>query len=356
MIRVLVVEDSAVTREYLVYLLGQDPALQVVGTARDGLEAVAQAERLKPDVILMDVYMPRMNGFEATWQIMERIPTPIVIVSASLLRDEVAMTFEALKAGALTVAQKPIGPDHPDQAESVRQLVQTVKLMAEVKVVRRWPRSRDQGAGLGGERELAVPRSPTPIPRPHSKIRLIAIGASTGGPQVVADILAGLPRDLGAPILVVQHIALGFTAGLAEWLGQGTHLAVKLAEAGEAVRNGTVYLAPEGSQMGITRDGWIRLTKGSADDGFCPSASYLFESAAEAYGGAAIGILLTGMGRDGAAGLKRLRELGGVTIAQDEESCVIFGMPGEAIRLGAAQFVLPPQQISGAIRGLVTGG
>ena len=354
MIRVLVVEDSAVTREYLAYLLGQDPALQVVGTARDGLEAVAQAERLKPDVILMDVYMPRMNGFEATRHIMERIPTPIVIVSASVLRDEVAMTFEALKAGALTVAQKPIGPDHPDQAESVRRLVETVKLMAEVKVVRRWPRSRDQGSGVRDRGELTVPRPLTPVPSPPQKIRLIAIGASTGGPQVVADILARLPRDLAAPVLIVQHIAPGFTAGLAEWLGQATPLGVKLAESGETTRPGTVYLAPEGSQMGITQAGGIRLTKGSADDGFCPSASYLFESAAEAYGGAAIGILLTGMGRDGAAGLKRLLEAGGVTIAQDEESCVIFGMPGEAIRLGAAQYVLPPQQISETICSLVT--
>ncbi len=359
MIRVLVVEDSAVTREYLAYLLGQDPALQVVGTARDGLEAVAQCEKLRPDVILMDVHMPRMNGYEATQQIMQRVPTPIVMVSASLIRDEVAMTFEALKAGALTVVQKPGGPGHPDQAESVRLLVQTVKLMSEVKVVRRWPRPRDWGSGVRDQGVISElpspsPRPLTPVPSPPQKIRLIAIGASTGGPQVVADILARLPRDLAAPILIVQHIAPGFTAGLAEWLAQGTRLAVKLAESGEATRPGTVYLAPEGSQMGITQAGRIRLTKGSAGDGFCPSASYLFESAAEAYGGTAIGILLTGMGRDGAAGLKRLREAGGVTIVQDEESSVIFGMPGEAIRLEAAQYVFPPQQISETIRGLVT--
>jgi two-component system chemotaxis response regulator CheB len=349
MIRVLVVEDSAVTREYLVYLLHHDPALQVVGVARDGLEAVEQAERLKPDVILMDVYMPRMNGYEATRQIMARVPTPIVMVSASLLGDEVAMTFEALKAGALTVVQKPSGLDHPDQAESVRRLVQTVKLMAEVKVVRRWLRTRDWGSGVRDQGELAVPQPP-------QKIRLIAIGASTGGPQVIAEILARLPDDLAAPILVVQHIAPGFTQGLADWLGQGTRLAVKLAEVGEAVRNGTVYVAPEGSQMGITRDGRIRLTKDSGGDSFCPSASYSFQSVAEAYGRSAVGILLTGMGRDGAEGLRRLREAGAVTIVQDEESSVVFGMPGEAIRLGAAQYVLSPQQIPGAIRSLVTRG
>lgn len=344
MVRVLLADDSATVREYLAYLLGEDPALAVVGTARDGLEAVEQAERLKPDVIVMDVHMPRMNGYEATRRIMERVPTPIVMVSASSSQEEVAMTFEALKAGALTVVDKPAGPDHPRHAESVRRLVETVKLMSEVKVVRRWPRRE----------RPAAPSAPSV--KPDRKVRLIAIGASTGGPQVVAEILRELPRQLGAPILVVQHIAPGFTVGLAEWLGQGTRLAVKLAEPGESVRPGTVYFAPEGSQMGVTKEGRIRLTKEQAEDGFCPSATYLFQSVAEAYGRSAIGILLTGMGRDGAEGLKKLREAGGVTIAQDKESSVIFGMPAEAVRLGAAEYVLSPTQVSEMIRSLVTAG
>lgn len=173
---------------------------------------------------------------------------------------------------------------------------------------------------------------------------------------MVAEILTGLPGNLGAPVLIVQHIAPGFTEGLADWLSQGTPLAVKLAETGESVRSGTVYLAREGFQMGISRDGRIRLTKEPAEDGFCPSASYLFQSVAEAYGRSVIGILLTGMGRDGAAGLRKLREAGGVTVAQDEESSVIFGMPGEAIRLGAAQYVLTPAQIPEMIRSLVIPG
>lgn len=351
MIRVLIAEDSAVTREYLVYLLTEDPALAVVGTARNGLEALEQAERLKPDVIVMDVYMPQMNGYQATQRIMERAPTPIVMVSASFIWDEVAMTFEAIRAGALTVVEKPGGLDHPDHAESARRLVETVKLMAEVKVVRRWPRARRQGLGVRGQGLGVKDQDLVPNPR---NILLIAIGASTGGPQVLAAMLAGLPSDLGAPILIVQHIAPGFTEGLAAWLGQGTRLVVKLAEPGEAVRPGTVYLAPEGSQMGITGDGRIRLTKEPAEDGFRPSASCLFQSVAEAYGRSAIGILLTGMGRDGAKGLLRLREAGGMTIAQDEESSVVFGMPGEAIRLGAAEYVLSPERIVGTIRSLLT--
>ncbi len=341
MVRVLVAEDSAVTREHLVYLLHQDAGLRVVGTARDGLEAVEQAERLRPDVILMDVHMPRMNGYEATRRIMERIPTPIVMVSASSSRDEAAAAFEAIKAGALTVMDKPGAPDRPDHAEVARRLVETVKLMAEVKVVRRWPR-----------RERPVP-PPPPLTNADRKVQLIAIGASTGGPAVVAEILGALPAGLAAPILVVQHIAPGFSTGLAEWLGQRTRLAVKLAEPGEPARPGMVYLAPDGSQMGITKDGRIRLTKEPAEGGFCPSVTHLFESVADAYGRAAAGILLTGMGRDGAAGLRKLLGAGAVTIAQDEETSVVFGMPGEAIRLGAAEYVLAPAQIAGAISSLL---
>jgi len=342
-IRVLVAEDSAVAREYLVYLLSQDPALEVIGVARDGLEAVQQAEQLRPDVIVMDVHMPRMDGYEATRQIMERIPAPIVIVTASSSRQEVAATLDALKAGALTVLDKPAGPDHPAHEESARRLVETVKLMAEVKVVRRWPR-RDSS------------ERPAPVAaRAGQKIQLVAIAASTGGPPVVAEILRRLPGDLAAPVLLVQHIAAGFTEGLVEWLARETPLTVKLATAGESAASGTVYLAPDSFQMGITTRGQIRLVKEPTGNGFCPSASHLFESVAEAYGPTAIGVLLTGMGRDGADGLLRLRQAGGVTIAQDERSSAIFGMPAEAIRLGAAASVLAPEDIARAINSLVSG-
>lgn len=341
MIRVLIAEDSAVTREYLVHLLSQDSALLVVGTVQNGLEAVEQAERLKPDVILMDVHMPFMNGYEATRQIMERVPTPIVMVSSSISRDEVVMSFEALKAGALTVMDKPDGLGHPDSAKTASQLQETVRLMAEVKVIRRWP-----------ERARSAPCPPR-IARMNSNIQLIAIGASTGGPTVIAEILGDLPQNLSVPILAVQHTAPGFTPGLAEWVGRGTALHVKLAEAGDTAQPGTVYLAPHGSQMGITMNRRIRLTRGPAESSFCPSVSYLFQSVAEAFGRSAVGILLTGMGQDGATGLLQLQKAGGVTIVQDEETSVVFGMPGEAVRLGAAQHVLPPRQISELLRGLV---
>ncbi|MCZ7625846.1 MAG: chemotaxis response regulator protein-glutamate methylesterase [Candidatus Methylomirabilota bacterium] len=343
MIRIVVADDSATVREYLVYLLRQDPTLEVVGAAKEGLEVVEQAERLKPDIILMDVNMPRLNGFEATRRIMERVPTPIVMVSASFSRDEMAMTFEALKAGALMVVDKPGGPDHPNHVESARRLVEAVKLMAEVKVVRRWRRAERLSA-VRGMIEWATARP----------CRLIAIGASTGGPPVMAEILRGLPRDLMVAVLVVQHIVPGFIGGLCDWLGMETRLTVKPAETGEAIRSGTVYLAPDGLQMGVTPNGRIRLTKGSEGGSFCPSVSYLFQSVADSYGRSAVGILLTGMGRDGADGLKRLRDAGGMTIAQDEASSAVFGMPGEAIRLGAAEYVLSPEQIAATIRSLAT--
>jgi two-component system chemotaxis response regulator CheB len=343
-IRVLVAEDSAVTLEYLVDLLEKDPALQVAGRARNGEEAVELVEALRPDVVVMDVEMPRMHGYVATRKIMESVPTPIVMVSAVSSEFE-AKAFEALRSGALVLLNKPEGPAHPQAAAGARELVATVKLMAEVKVVRRWPTG-----------EPAAPRQEAFPVQPARKIRVVAIGASAGGPPTVAEILARLPGDLPCPILLVQHIAPGFAGGLAEWLRRSTPLAVKLAEPDEPVRAGVVYVAADAIHLGISATGRIHLTDELGSDGFRPSASHLMRSVARSYGSGAVGVLLTGMGRDGAAGLLDLREAGGVTIAQDKASSVVFGMPMEAIRLGAAEHVLPPRRIAEAILTLVKGG
>lgn len=346
-IRTLVVEDSAVTRELLVYLLDEDPDIEVVGSAPDGEVAVRLAETLRPDLIVMDVHLPRLSGSQAARQVMERFPTPIVMVTASSSLVESRSAFEALRAGALTLIDKPGSPDDPMHSETASRLLETVKLMAEVKVVRRWPKR---------ERSTAAPapsvKSAPPL-EPARTIGVVAIGASTGGPPVLAEILGGLPGDLGCPILVVQHIAADFALGFADWLGGNTRLAVKLAVPNEPARPGTVYVGADGSQLGIARTGLIQMTQEAKVDGFSPSASALFRSVAESYGRAAIGVLLTGMGRDGAAGLLELRRAGGLTIAQDEESSAVFGMPGEAVRLRAAQHVLPPAEISTMIRTLV---
>ncbi len=326
----LIIEDSAVTLEYLCAALGGDPEVDVVGTARDGLDAVQQAERLRPDVILMDVHMPRMGGLDATRQIMARVPTPIVLVTATADPAETDLGFEAIKAGALTLMAKPAGLAAPETQE----LVRTVKLMSEVKVVRRWSRREP-------------PARPPALPARAQHVRVIAMGASTGGPGTLAEILGSLrSAESIPPIVLVQHITPGFSGGLVDWLRKGTGLALQLARDGQAIREGTVHVAPDGMDMGVAPSGRIVLTPPASPDGFHPTVNHLFESAAASYGARAMGILLTGMGRDGAVGLRRMREAGALTVAQDEATSVIFGMPGEAIRLGAAEHVLPPREIA----------
>ena len=339
-IRVLIVEDSAVTRELLAHILGSDLAIQVVGKARDGREALQLVQHLEPNVVTMDISMPGMDGYEATRRIMETHPVPIVIVSVVVNAREVATTFRALEAGALAAVQKPMGIGHPDYEETAKALVQTVKLMSEVKVVKRWPQHRKEwlSAAPVVEDEL-----------PSGNIEIIAMGASTGGPTVLQTILSGLPGDLPAPVFIVQHIAPGFVHGFAESLALSCKLPVLVPAQGEAMQPGRVYLAPDGVHMGVGKGGRIDLMSEAPIDGMRPSISYLFRSVADVFGPGAVGVLLTGMGKDGAEGLKAMKEKGAVTIAQDEESCVVFGMPAEAIRLGAATYVLSPDRIASTL-------
>jgi two-component system chemotaxis response regulator CheB len=309
--------------------LGEDPELEVVGGARDGGQAVELAERLQPDVILMDVHMPVMDGYDATRLIMERSPRPIVMATASTSLFDTRSAFRALEAGALMLLDKPPGPFDPQADSAIAELVRPVKLMAEVKVVRRWP---ERGTGNGAP-ALSATREP----------RLVAIGASTGGPQVLAGLLA---QPLRVPVVLVQHIAEGFVEGFAEWLGTRTPMPVRLAEPDARLAPGTVHVAGGAGHLTVTRDGRVAIGGEGPVDGFRPSITRLFESVAAGYGDAAIGVLLTGMGRDGAAGLRRLREAGALTVAQDEPSSVVFGMPAEAVRLDAAATVLAPDAIA----------
>ena len=342
MIRVLIVDDSAVVRANLAHILASDPGIQVVGSVANGKEALAFVARQKPDVITMDVVMPDMDGFEATRRIMESTPVPIIVVSATWDPTEQAKSFKALEAGAVACLPKPPGIGHPAYDENVTELIVTVKQMSEVTVVRRWPK-----------------RPPAPLveapvlPPVKQQIRAVALGASTGGPPAIQRFLALLPVDLPVPILMVQHIAKGFARGLVDWLNTTSPLPVYLATHHETIWHGRVYVAPDDLQMGVTSDGRIVLSTAPPEHYLRPSVSYLFRSVTETYGQTAVGILLTGMGTDGAAELKSLRDAGGITFAQDKASSVIHGMPGEAIRLGAADHVLPPAAIATALAEMI---
>jgi len=292
-IRVVVAEDSLTVRELLVEILTSDPTIQVVGTAKNGAEAVELAERLKPDLITMDVHMPIMDGFEATKEIMAIAPTPIIIVSSSTSHGDVHLSFNAMRAGALTMTPKPEHPSAPAFEAQRAQLLAMARAMSQVKVVRHWPRRGP----------AARPTPPRPnVPRPSVKV--IGIAASTGGPAALQRILSDLPGNFPIPIFVVQHIAAGFVDGLAAWLSSTCPLRVRVAEAGEPVPARTVLLAPEGRHIGANADGRIVVSDAPPINGFRPSASYLFESLARSYGAAAVGVILTGMGSDGVDGLR----------------------------------------------------
>lgn len=337
MIKLLIVDDSIVITKLLIRILTLEPVISLVGVAKNGREAIEMAEKLKPDVITMDINMPEMNGLEATRKIMETNPVPIIIVSGYSKLQEMDITFQAMEAGAVSVLEKPV-LNHPDYDNMVKKYIKTVRLMSKVKVVRRWPADRYPSVpGKTLQKEK--------IQEKNSKVEIIAIGASTGGPVVIQTILSGLLQKISVPVLIVQHIASGFIQGMTEWLSRGTGLPIHIAGHNEALLPGHVYFAPDDRHMEAGRNRNVLLRKGERKNGVCPSISCLFQSVAEVYGSSAVGILLTGMGRDGADELKLMKDKGAATIAQDKESSVVYGMPGEAIKQGGAMYILPPDRI-----------
>lgn len=334
MIRALIVDDSPVAAKLLRFILSSDPEIDVIGVAASGEEGIRLAASGKPDVITMDLRMPGIDGYAAARAIMETNPTPIVIVSGYNNKADVAGAMKALEAGALAVLDKPEGPAHPLYKETSDKLISTVKIMSSVKVVPR----RKTGAAAAA-----------PAVTAGRRVELIAIGASTGGPQALQVLLSALAGKVRAPVLIVQHITKGFAPGYAEWLTSVTGMEVKCPADGELCREGAAYLAPDDKHMGIDGAGRIILNSGPPLNNLRPAVEHLFRSAAASYGGRAAGILLTGMGKDGAAGLKLMRNAGAATFAQDAASCVVNGMPGEAVALGGAVYILTPEEIGAAV-------
>lgn len=339
-VRVLVVEDSLTVRKYLVETLDNDPSIEVVGEAGDGEAAVRLCHSLRPDVVTLDLALPRMNGLEVTEHIMAWDPTPIVIVSASTNRAGVLKTLDALAAGAVEVLDKA-SPETADEAWRQR-FIDTIKIVSRIKVITH-PRARLR-SGSPVRRSVRV----LPPVASASPLRVAALGASTGGPGAVLDILKELPADYPLPVLVVIHVNEPFGRAMVEWLDPQCALPIRTAVNGEMLPSGRgagVYLA-DGDRHLTVKGGRIWLTQ-DAPRNFCrPSVDVLFESLARDVGAAAVGCLLTGMGRDGAQGLLAMREAGAVTVAQDEATCMVYGMPREAVALDAAIHVLALREIA----------
>jgi two-component system chemotaxis response regulator CheB len=351
-VAVLIVDDSPSMRLLLSHILGRDPRIEVIGTVDNGAAAIEYLDGAsrRPDVVLMDIHMPKLDGFEATRRIMETNPLPIVICTATADPHELQVAFRSMEAGAVACVEKPVGPADPEFAPRCANLCQTLFLMSEVKVVRRWkPR-------LAASRPALSALSATPPLRElrGATTRVVGIGASTGGPPVLQTILSGLPRDFAAPVLIVQHIARGFLPGMVEWLNQTTGLHVHIAAHGAVPVPGHAYIAPDDFHLGVTSAGRLSLAREPAESGLRPSVSWLFRSLAANLGAHAVGVLLTGMGKDGALELLGMRQHGALTIAQDRESSVVHGMPGEAIALGAAVQILPVDRIAGALMAEMT--
>lgn len=331
-IKVLIVDDSATARQMLTYVIGQAPDLRVVGEAHDGQQAVSMTEELRPDVILMDLAMPHLGGLEATREIMHRTPTPIVVTSASLENSETQIAFQAIGAGALTAIQKPVGPYSPAHADQVSTLLSTLRAMAGVAVIHRWMRKEPTLHAPPGQ---PVQASLLAVPQ------IVGIVSSTGGPAALAEIARRLPEGFSLPIVVVQHIALDFVPSLRVWLSSVTPLKVVIAEADATPRPGHIYLAPGNAHLTINALERFVLTPDRGNEAHMPSGNVLLSSLARTYQAQAVGVILTGMGGDGAGGLQMMYDSGAFTIAQDEASSVVYGMPREAVQLGAVRRVLP---------------
>ncbi len=339
--RVLIVEDSLVIRQLLAHIISRDPRLQLVGAVSSGEEALQELPRLRPNVISMDIRLPGMDGLEATRRIMSEMPTPIVVIADAVEDLSLKISMNALRSGALSVVEKPVGTTSR-QYEAIADTICTqLFIMSQVPVIRR----RSIGPRQASVRD---PPSAGPVAPLKNVARpsIIAMAASTGGPPAFARLLGALPADFAVPILLVQHMGAPFMEGFASWLDGLTPLRVAIARDRELPIDGHVYVAPGDRHLTLSPQGMLRVGSGPPVSGQRPSATVLFQSMAATAGAQACGVLMTGMGEDGAVGLSALRRAGGFTITESAHSAVVYGMPAAAVRLGGSSISLPIDQIA----------
>lgn len=347
-IKVLLVEDSPVAVEILLRVFRSSPEIEVVGTARNGKEALDLIPKVEPQVICTDLHMAGMDGLELTAQVMAKYPRPILVISNSVQSDDPQNVFKLLQAGAVDILPKPMTGTPSDYDRIKNILITRIKVLSGVKVFTRpLPKtvSTPVTTTISTAGEIANRRSLNMT----SSIEVVTIGASTGGPQALQKILTPLPANFPVPILCTQHISQGFLQGLVDWLSSECQVKCKIAQAGESPVAGIVYFAPDGHHLELNSLGKVTFRSSETVDGHCPSVTVMFKSVANFYKKETLGILLTGMGKDGAAGMQTISQAGGITIAQDEASSVVFGMPKEAIALGGAQYILPVQEIASSL-------
>jgi two-component system chemotaxis response regulator CheB len=340
-ISVMIIEDSRVVREYLEHIISQDPRLRVVAAVGSGEEALKTLSNTAPDVISLDIRLPGMNGFELTKRIMSERPVPIVVVSSDVENEELKISMNALRAGALAVVQKPVGLSHSDYERVAKEICTKLAIMSEVRVIRqRYAFREDEEASRAHRAGVSLPRR-----NGRARLEILGIVASTGGPNALVRVLKELGRGFPAPIVLVQHITPGFVRGFVTWLSEVVDMPVVEATHGLALVPGTVFVAPADFHLEVANREALKLTQEAPISLQRPSGTVLFRSLARVFGGSGAGVLLTGMGEDGALGLRELFDAGGFTIAEDESTAVVFGMPAAAIRAGAACEVLPLPEI-----------
>ena len=355
-IRVLVVEDSPIALNIIKRILDSSPDIEVVGTARTGKEALSLIPEIHPDVVCTDFYMPQMDGREFILHVMAQYPLPVLVISAAVRDEDEQNVYQLLEAGAVDTFPKPTAGLDARNTVLQKSLIDRIKVLSGVKVFRKnaSPTLLQNGSRSTATRCMSTDNNARSRPRrKHVRPAIIALGASTGGPLALQEILTPLPANFPLPIVCVQHISLGFLSGLVNWLEATCRLPIEIAKSGEQPQPGKVYFPQEHQHLHIDAGGRFIHSQAPALDNHRPSITVTFESLAQFYGAKTIGVLLTGMGRDGADGMKAIADAGGLTIAQDEPTSVVFGMPKEAIELGAVDQVLPIQAIAPTLLKLI---